>query len=72
MDFNLTISYSPESDLIDITLNPKDTDTNTSNHIVVSRKFYKAFVSALWATGQRMQEDKVDVGFTLDGGDNND
>lgn len=72
MKFNLQITFNPTNDLIDIILHSNGIDNNTSNHLVIPRSYYKAFVSALLATGQQMQTDNIDVGFTDEDGENND
>lgn len=66
MDFNLTVSYDSKNDTVEIMF---DNGNNTSNRIVIPRAFYKPFVSILLATGKQMQNDGIDVGFIVDGGD---
>ena len=70
MELNLQVTFNPTNDSIDITLNNNNNE-NTKNHIVVPRKYYKSFTSALLATGQKMQADNIDVGFIDESGENN-
>lgn len=74
MELELQITFNPTNDLIDITLNFNNTNKNENapNHILVPRKYYKAFATALWTTGQKMQIDDIDIGFIDEGGENND
>lgn len=64
MDLNLTIAYDSKTDTVGIMFG-----NNASNNIVIPREFYKPFISILLATGKQMQDDGIDVGLIVDGGD---
>lgn len=66
MEFNLTVSYIKENDTVEISLNSDSTGTNQPNKLIIPRDFYKHFISILFMTGQKMQNDNIDVGFGTD------
>lgn len=72
MDFDLTVSYNKETDMIEIIFEPQNDIKNIPNQIVLQRVLYKPFISLLLATGQQMQKDKIDVGFDIEDGEEND
>lgn len=72
MDFDLTVSYNKETDMIEIIFEPQNDIKNIQNQIVLQRVLYKPFISLLLATGQQMQKDKIDVGFDIEDGEEND
>lgn len=65
MDLNLTISYDSKGDTVKIMFG----DDSKLNCIVIPREFYVPFISILLTTGKQMQDDGIDIGLMMDGGD---